>query len=119
MAVIPNPKDVRLLAEEIERLESQLAAARGKWVSLFGGAASPRGEREANPSTLTGRVEQFIVAHPDKAYGIGTVAEALGEPSLQVGRVLYRLQMDKRIRTVGRGRYQALEKEVPSEERTS
>jgi len=117
--VIPSPKEVRVLAEEIERLELQLAVARRKWNALFGIAAAPSGKRQGRPDTLTGRVEQFIVTHPDKDHSIPSVADALGEPALQVGRVLYRLQMEKRIRTVRRGRYQALEKEATSEEKAS
>jgi hypothetical protein len=39
--VIPSPKEVRVLAEEIERLELQLAVARRKWNALFGIAAAP------------------------------------------------------------------------------
>jgi hypothetical protein len=117
MAVIPNPKDVRLLAEEIERLETQLADARRKWSALFGvvSTSTPPAAASAqvNGNSLTARVHTFILTYPDSDHGIANVAEALGEGSLQVGRVLYRLQMDGKIRVVRRGRYQALEKETP------
>ncbi len=59
------------------------------------------------------------MTHPDQDHGIADVAAALGEGSLQVGRVLYRLHLDEKIRAVRRGRYQALEKEALSEEKTS
>ncbi len=119
MAIIPNPKGVRLLAEEIERLEEELSIARRKWAALFGDSINTSGRRESNSATLTGRAEKWINDHPDTDHKIARVADAIGESSLQVGRVLYRLQMDGRIRAPRRGHYQALEKEVPSEEKTS
>src|ERR1035437_8725883 len=117
--VVPKPQDVLILAREITRLEAQLAEAKRRWNLLFGVGEAGEKSRTAYPQGLTGRILQFLNEHPGAQYSISTVAQAVDEKELPVGRALYRLGMTGKISNSARGRYQALEKEVPSEEKTS
>ena len=116
---IPRPQDILNLAQEITRLEAQLAEAKRKWDALFGIDIPAKKTRSASPNSLTTRVFNFVEEKKGIELSISAVAEGLKEPELAIGRVLYRLGMLGKIANPARGRYRSLEKEVPSEEKTS
>lgn len=117
--VAPKPQDVLQLAQEITQLEAQLAAARRKWDVLFGVVAPEKKTHIRREDGLTARVQAHVERYSGIEHSISQVAEGVGEPDLPVGRVLYRLAATGKIASPSRGRYKALEKEVPSEEKTS
>src|ERR1700744_4633131 len=117
--VAPKPKDVLPLAQEITRLESQLAEAKRKGSALFGIEEPERKTRASNASSVTGKILQFVKANPGAELSISTVSRAVDEGDLATGRALYRLATLGKIANPSRGFYKALEKEVPSEEKTS
>jgi hypothetical protein len=115
----PKPRDVLPLAQEITRLETQLADARRRWNALFGVAEPEKKTHPAAQDGLTARILEHLSESLGVAHTIRSVAQALGTTELQAGRTLYRLSTSGRISNPGRGRYMAIEKEVPSEEKTS
>jgi hypothetical protein len=106
---VPSPQTVISLAEEITRLEAQLAEAQRRWNLLFGVGDGGKKPRTARPQGLPSRILQFLSEHPGVQYRISDVARSVGEGELQVGRVLYRLGMMKKISNPERGRYAGLE----------
>jgi len=112
---VPTPQDVIPLAQEITRLEAQLADAKRRWNLLFGSNEGEKKPRPASALSLTGRILNFINEHHSVQYSINTVAQALEESELPVGRSLYRLAMTGKISNPRRGIYTALESEDQNE----
>jgi hypothetical protein len=112
----PKPKDVLPLAQEITRLETQLADAKRRWNLLFGIEQAERKPRASSVDGITARIATFIVTHPDQDHTISSVAAALSEPELQVGRTLYRLAQTGKIENPSRGKYRAQIQPVGSKE---
>jgi hypothetical protein len=117
--VAPKPKDVLPLAQEITRLEGQLAEAKRKWNALFGIEEQGKKTRASSSNSLTGKIFQFVEDNAGKELSISEVSRAVDEGDLAVGRALYRLAMLNKIANPSRGFYMAKVKEVPSEEKTS
>ena len=108
---VPTPQDVIPLAQEITRLQAQLADAQRRWSLLFGSGEGEKKPRPASALSLTGRILTFISEHPGVQYSINTVSQAVEEAELPVGRALYRLAMTGKISNPRRGIYTALESE--------
>jgi hypothetical protein len=116
----PKPKDVLPLAQEITRLEAQLAEAKRKWNLLFGQADTPvKSSRAPRENGIAAKVLKYVELMGDAPLSISDVARGTGEEELAVGRALYRLARLQRIANPARGRYAALEKEATPEEITS
>lgn len=111
--VAPKPKDVLPLAQEITRLEGQLAEAKRKWNLLFGIEQVERKSRASSIEGITAKVLDFVLTHTDQDHSISSVAEAVSEPELQVGRTLYRLSRTGKITNPSRGMYRTKEEEAP------
>ena len=114
----PKPKDVLPLAQEITRLEQQLAEAKRKWNLLFGITEPEKRTRESRDGLST-KVLEHLALNLHLEHTIPGVAESLGESELQVGRALYRLARLGKIQNPSRGKYRAKEKEAASIETTS
>lgn len=114
----PKPKDVLPLAQEIQRLEAQLAEARRKWNLLFG-IEQPEKRQRASRDGLSLKVLDALEKDSESEFTIAGAALRVSEPELQVGRALYRLARLGKIQNPSRGRYKANEKEASSEEKTS
>ena len=117
--IAPKPKDVLPLAQEITRLETQLAEAKRKWNALFGAEEPEKRSRNSSASGLTAKVLKYVEDNPGKELNISTGSRAVDEGDLAVGRTLYRLSRLGKIANPSRGFYSAIDKEVPSEEKTS
>jgi hypothetical protein len=116
----PKPKEVHAISGEIIRLEKELAQARAKYNALFGIEGPKKRTRAASSDGFTAKVLEFVESHaPGFHLTIPFVAESLDEPDLTVGKVLYKLAKAEKIANPKRGVYEALEKEAPSEEKTS
>ena len=114
--IAPKPKDVLPLAQEITRLESQLAEAKRKWNLLFGVSEPERKTRSGLADGLTARILAYIDDSAGRASSITAVSQGVGAAELAVGRTLYRLAKAGKIANPARGTYMSLEKEAPIEE---
>ena len=104
----PKPKDVLPLAQEITRLEAQLAEAKRKWNILFG-ITEPEKRTRANATDgVAENVLNYVLLNRGSELSISDVATATGLAELQAGRALYRLAQSGRIANPSRGRYTAL-----------
>jgi hypothetical protein len=105
----PKPKDVLPLAQEITRLETQLAEAKRKWNALFGVTEPEKRSRALPADGPSSKALAFVDQHAGVIFTISMVAEGIGEPDeLAVGRALYRLAAKNRIVSPSRGRYTSL-----------
>jgi hypothetical protein len=111
----PKPKDVLPLAQEITKLEAQLAEAKRKWNALFGVEESEKRTRNSSASGLTGKILKYVEDNPGKELNISTVSRAVDEGDLAVGRTLYRLSKLGKIANPSRGFYSAIDKEETAE----
>jgi hypothetical protein len=109
----PKPKDVLPLAQEITRLETQLADAKRRWNLLFGISEPEKRRRAASVDGVSAKAVAFLERIPASEYTISAVAEEIGEKEIQVGRALYRLARNGTIVNPSRGRYKAKEQEAP------
>lgn len=106
--MVPKPKDVLPLAQEITELEKKLADAKRRWNTLFGIEETPRRGRQSSADTLASKVQTFIDDNEGGDFTISAVAKAVGGDEMAVGRSLYRLARLGKINNPARGKYCAL-----------
>jgi len=106
--VAPKPKDVLPLAQEITRLEGQLADAKRKWNLMFGITEPEKKTRALSPDGLTAKILQYIEGSIGVQSTITATAQAVSEDELAVGRALYRLARAGKIANPARGVYTSL-----------
>ncbi len=106
--VAPKPKDVLPLAQEITRLEGQLAEAKRKWNLMFGITEPEKKTRALAPDGLTAKILVYIDESAGTQSTIPATAQAVSEDELVVGRALYRLAKAGKIANPARGVYTSL-----------
>ena len=114
----PDPRKVASLANEIIRLEEELAILKEKWRAMFN--AIPLNTREAlgsapRPDSFATRVEEAVNA-ARRPLTITQVAELVHGDQLKVGRALFRLSKTQRIESPSRGMYRSKRSEEKSAE---
>ena len=115
-------KDIHILSGEILELEDKLSQKRAR-LNLLLGIVTPspdpriRGPRASDG--LRGKAVEWINMHPFNDHSIADIASGIDEDQLQVGKALNNACKARQIKSTRRGRYQAIEKEVASEESTS
>ena len=78
---------------------------------------NPREPGVRLPGSLPGRVEEFIVAHPDRVFALSDLATALGVTLKAVSAAANRAsraELNRVVENAGRGRYRAIQKGKPA-----
>lgn len=107
---LPDPREVKKLADRLIEAENELAKVKSEWTALFTSAPV---DEDSGKGTLSDRILDLISSRFQETFTAPQVTTLLGANPNSVGPLLSRLVAEKKIRKVGHGEYRGHTPRLP------